>query len=78
MRLYLGYEWISAGVSKIGSPAWTGDDAGAALTGFVNGALQKTAGEHPDVQGWYAWALRNVDRMKLVPSMAPERIEEGC
>lgn len=60
VRLYLGYEWISAGVSKIGSPAWTGDDAGAALTGFVNGALQKTAGEHPDVQGWYAWALRNV------------------
>jgi thiosulfate dehydrogenase [quinone] large subunit len=60
MRLYAGYEWTAAGLSKINSPAWTGDDAGAALSGFVKGALQKTSGAHPDVQGWYAAFLRGV------------------
>ncbi|MGA9533781.1 MAG: DoxX family protein [Anaerolineales bacterium] len=60
IRLYAGYEWLVAGFSKIQSPAWTGDNAGAALRGFVNGALEKTSGAHPDVQGWYATFLRDV------------------
>lgn len=60
IRLYAGYEWFTAGLSKINSPAWTGDNAGAALSGFVNGALQKTSGAHPDVQGWYAAFLRDL------------------
>ncbi len=60
LRLYLGWEWLSAGWGKIGAAAWTGDNAGAAITGFVNGALQKSGGEHPDVQGWYAWFLTNL------------------
>ncbi len=60
LRLYLGWEWLQAGLGKIGNPAWTGSDAGTALTGFVNGALTKTSGAHPDVQGWYAWFLQNV------------------
>ncbi len=60
VRLYLGWEWLMSGIGKVGSPAWTGDQAGAAITGFVRGALEKTAGEHPDVQGWYAWFLQNV------------------
>lgn len=60
LRLYLGWSWLSAGWGKIGSPAWTGDNAGAAITGFVNGALAKTGGEHPDVQGWYAWFLNTL------------------
>lgn len=60
LRLYMGYEWLTAGWSKITSPAWTGSQAGTALTGFLNGALAKTAGQHPDVQGWYAWFLDKV------------------
>jgi thiosulfate dehydrogenase [quinone] large subunit len=28
--------------------------------GFANGALAKTAGEHPDVQAWYGWFLQNL------------------
>ncbi|MEK7107506.1 MAG: DoxX family protein, partial [Patescibacteria group bacterium] len=47
---------------------WVGDSAGAAITGFVKGALMKTvefckpapAPCHPDVQGWYAAFLQNV------------------
>jgi len=59
LRLYAGYEWVSAGWEKLRSPAWTGGTAGVALTGFIKGALAKTAGDHPDVQGWYAWFLQN-------------------
>jgi thiosulfate dehydrogenase (quinone) large subunit len=60
VRLYVGYEWFLAGWAKVQSPAWFGSGAGAALTGFLKGALAKTAGDHPDVQGWYAAFLQNV------------------
>ena len=60
VRLYLGYEWLSAGTEKLTSPAWTGAQAGTALTGFLKGALAKTAGANPSVQGWYAAFLRDV------------------
>ncbi len=60
LRLYAGWQWLSAGWGKLGNPAWTGTNAGAALSGFVQGALQKTTGDHPDVQGWYAAFLENV------------------
>jgi thiosulfate dehydrogenase (quinone) large subunit len=58
-RLYIGYEWLTAGLEKVQSPAWVGPQAGAAITGFVKGALSKTGGDHPDVQGWYASFLEN-------------------
>jgi thiosulfate dehydrogenase [quinone] large subunit len=60
VRLFAGYEWIRAALTKLQSPAWTGSDAGTAISGFVNGALQKTGGAHPDVQSWYAWFLSHV------------------
>lgn len=58
VRIYLGYEWLSAGWGKITDPAWTGTQAGSALTGFVNGAIGEASGAHPAVQGWYADFLR--------------------
>lgn len=60
VRLYVGYEWLMAGISKVTSDAWVGDNAGKALTGFLKGALAKASGEHPDVQGWYAAFLQHV------------------
>ncbi len=60
VRLYLGYEWFVAGWDKIQNPAWVGSNAGAALNGFVQGALAKTGGPHPDVQWWYASFLESV------------------
>jgi len=60
VRLYVGWEWLSAGWEKVINPVWTGSNAGAALGGFIKGALSKTAGDHPDVQGWYASFLQNV------------------
>jgi thiosulfate dehydrogenase [quinone] large subunit len=62
IRLYVGYEWLVAGWGKITNPAgvWVGAKAGTAITGFVQGALQKTSGGHPDVTGWYAGFLQNI------------------
>lgn len=60
VRLYVGWEWLVAGWEKVINPVWTGSTAGGALNGFLQGALRKTAGEHPDVQGWYAVFLENV------------------
>jgi thiosulfate dehydrogenase [quinone] large subunit len=74
VRLYVGYEWLSAGIGKMtgysiefGSfgqkegAAWvfSGHD-GAAMAGFATGALAKAGGAHPSVQGWYAWFLEHV------------------
>lgn len=60
VRLYIGALWLEAGMNKIFSSSWTGDKAGLALTGFVNNALEKTAGAHPDVSSWYALFLKNI------------------
>lgn len=58
VRLYLGYAWLSAGIKKVTSDAWTGNEAGAAIQGFVKGALAKADGGK-DVSGWYASFLEN-------------------
>ncbi|RKD23202.1 DoxX family protein [Ammoniphilus oxalaticus] len=59
VRLYLGYAWLTAGWGKVTSDAWTGENAGAAVQGFIGGALAK-AEEGGDVAGWYAHFLQNV------------------
>ena len=58
-RLYVGWTWLKAGWGKLTNPAWVGSEAGTALSGFINGALAKTTGPHPDVQSWYASFLQN-------------------
>lgn len=59
VRLYVGYTWITSGWKKIQNPAWVGEDAGTAVSGFIQGALAK-AEEGKDVAGWYASFLKNV------------------
>ncbi len=60
IRVYLGYEWLMAGIEKMGNPIWFGSGAGKAIEGFAQGALTKTGGVHPDVSMWYASFLQNV------------------
>ncbi len=60
LRLYVGYEWVNAGLEKIQNPAWFGAKAGTGIAGFVNGALQKTSGSNPAVQSWYATFLKDI------------------
>lgn len=66
VRLYVGYEWLVAGLDKVMNPVWFGGDAGKALAGFVKGALGKTSGAHPDVQMWYAGFLNDAVLPNLV------------
>ena len=51
LRVWLGIQWLKAGLPKIGS-----FDA----EGFLHGAIAKAEGAHPAVQGWYAGFLENV------------------
>ena len=62
VRVYVGWEWLSAGIEKVSgasSAKWVGDQAGVAVKGFLMGALAKTSGAHPDVQAWYAAFINN-------------------
>jgi thiosulfate dehydrogenase [quinone] large subunit len=74
VRLYVGYEWFVAGWEKLtgqnlafGKGFLSGDPAsrwvftshtGAAIKGFVGGAVAQTTGAHPAVQLWYANFLK--------------------
>lgn len=58
VRLYVGYIWLTSGWGKMSNEAWIGENAGAAIRGFVGGALTKAeAGK--DVTGWYATFLES-------------------
>ena len=57
VRMYVGVEWLLAGWEKVISPAW--GTSGKAIAGFVAGALAKTSGPNPAVQGWYATFLKD-------------------
>jgi len=54
VRLVLAVEWVRGGWEKVGDPGWTASPVGAAVNGFLNGAIEKsTAGPHPEVPHWY-------------------------
>src|SRR5690625_6719411 len=63
--LYLDYSWLVAGWGKITDPAWTGEQAGVAVKGFMEGALSLV--EAGDVPTWYAWFLEAV----VIPNAVP-------
>ena len=74
VRLYVGWQWLVAGTEKltgysidIGSfgthagNSWIfTSHPGAALSGFLNGAITQTTGAHPAVQGWYGWFVQYI------------------
>ncbi|MBE3557884.1 MAG: DoxX family membrane protein [Ktedonobacteraceae bacterium] len=57
VRMYVGASWLLAGWEKVIDPKWAD---GTSLHGFLMGALAKSGGAHPAVQGWYAWFVQNV------------------
>ncbi|EIJ77996.1 DoxX family protein [Bacillus methanolicus PB1] len=64
IRIYLGWTWLKAGFGKITEGKF---DA----SGFLKGALSKTTGEHPAVQGWWGnfietIALPNVEFFNIL------------
>jgi thiosulfate dehydrogenase [quinone] large subunit len=56
--MYFGSQWFLAGWDKITSPVW--GTSGKTCQGFAAGALAKTSGANPAVQGWYAWFLQHI------------------
>jgi len=60
LRVWLGWQWLSAGWNKINSPVWTGDKAGVAVSGFLRGSIAKASGDYPEVHGWYASFAENI------------------
>ena len=58
VRMEVGAEWLLAGWEKAKEPAW--GTSGKAISGFVAGALAKSSGPFPAVQGWYAWFLQHL------------------
>src|SRR5690625_5114475 len=60
LRIWLGWSWLSSGWGKVQNPAWVGENAGAAITGYLQGALARAGGDAPSVAGWYAWLIENV------------------
>jgi thiosulfate dehydrogenase (quinone) large subunit len=66
VRLVLGIEWLRAGIEKLGEPGWTASPQGGAVAGFLKGALAKTGGAHPEVQGWFT----GLTEQALLPSSA--------
>ena len=57
LRLFVGYEFVTAGLEKIESGKWIG---GNAISGFLKGALAKSTGQHPEVQSWYVTLTNNI------------------
>jgi thiosulfate dehydrogenase (quinone) large subunit len=74
VRVYVGWQWLIAGTEKltgysidIGSFGTRAGNSwiftshpGAALSGFLNGALAQTSGAHPAMQGWYGWFVQHM------------------
>jgi thiosulfate dehydrogenase (quinone) large subunit len=61
-RVWVGWTFFTAGLSKIGSPVWTGQHAGVALRGFLgfSASPAMTGGPHPQVMAPYAWMATHV------------------
>lgn len=59
VRVYVGWSWLTAGWEKITGGGWVGSTAGNSISGFLSGAVKKSGGAHPAVQGWYATFLKD-------------------
>lgn len=59
LRIWLGWNWLSSGWGKVQNSAWVGENAGTAISGYLQGALARAGGDAPTVAGWYAWLIEN-------------------
>jgi thiosulfate dehydrogenase [quinone] large subunit len=60
LRIYIGYEWLTAGIEKFENPAWL--STGAALKGFWTAAVQVPAApaRPPIAFAWYRAFLQGM------------------
>lgn len=60
VRVYLGWQWLVAGWGKVRDPGWVGANAGAAVGGYLRGAVGRSGGDDPTVAAWYAWMIEKL------------------
>ncbi|MFD2614403.1 DoxX family protein [Paenibacillus gansuensis] len=53
LRIYLGWTWLKAGWEKVSA-------GGFNASGYLQGAVGKSTGEHPAVESWWAEFLTGV------------------
>jgi thiosulfate dehydrogenase [quinone] large subunit len=66
-RCWVGWQFLEAGLQKVvgdDRALWVGSEAGTEVRGYLGYALQlapggQFAGEHPEVQSWYAALIRH-------------------
>lgn len=58
LRIWVGWQFLTAGWEKIGNTTWVGSQAGVSVAKFLQHSLTLAGGEHPAVQGWYAAFIR--------------------
>lgn len=82
VRVYLGWQWLTAGWGKFNNPAWV--QTGAALKGFWAGAVNIPATGKPAIsydwyrsfiqfmldQGWYTWFAKVITFGELAIGVA--------
>ena len=56
IRVYIGYQWIIAGWSKLGNLAWLGESAGFAIKNFL---IQATS-QNPHMSAWFSYFIENI------------------
>lgn len=59
-RVYLGWQWLTSGWGKVQNPAWVGENAGTAVSGYLRGAIARSQGDSPTVSVWYAWIVEHI------------------
>ena len=61
VRIYVGWQWLTAGWGKLTGeePGWFGAQAGTGISGFVANAVKNSTGPKATVQPVYAWFLQN-------------------
>lgn len=70
VRLWLGYEWIEAGLHKVSNPAWT--QTGEAVKGFwTNAVVIPETGRAAITFDWYRSFLNTMLDMDAYRFMAP-------
>ncbi len=69
VRVWVGWQFLTAGLDKVGTSAWTGSSAGAQIRQLLGAAItpKMTGGSHPTVLAPFAWLTRHV----LLPNATP-------
>lgn len=60
VRVTIGILFLIPGLSKLLKSVWIGDQAGIALTKFIQNALLLSKGSHAEVSSWFASFLEHV------------------